>query len=123
MRTKSVAWSDPATSGLPASLHERWTAAEPRIRALLLAAAVLAIALLWSFYSVVAGAVHRAERGREQARLVAERQVACSAFTSSASRDLCLVTISNHAAQGAIVHAFYERPAGAMRRTELRAGL
>ena len=108
MKTGFVAWPHRATA---------------RTQALLLAAAFLAIALLWSFYSVVAGAVHRGERGREQARLEADRAVACSAFSSSASRDLCLVTLSNRAAQGAIVHAYYERPVGTVHRAVLRAGV
>lgn len=123
MRTSSAAGLSRSTSSTSAPIPERWAAAEPRTRALLLAAAILAIALLWSFYSVVAAAVHRGEHGREQARLALDREAACSAFASPASRDLCLVTISNHAAQGAVVHAFYELPVGATRRIELRAGL
>jgi len=108
MKTGSVAWPHRPSA---------------RTQALLLAAAFLAIALLWSFYSVVAGAVHRGERGREQARLEADRTVACSAFTSAASRDLCAVTLSDRAAQGAIVHAYYERPAGAVHPIALRPGV
>ncbi len=48
--------------------------------------------LLIGFYWVVSSLVQRAENGREQARLAIERQVVCSAFGSTASRELCAST-------------------------------
>jgi hypothetical protein len=105
-------------------LPDRWIGATPRLRALALAAGMLAIALLGSFYAVVAGAVHRGQAGRDLARVALERQAICSAFSATPSRDLCLLTISARAARdGAVIHAFYERPARSERGAALASGL
>ncbi len=125
MNTYSSEWPSRGSSGYAAS-SGRWGSASSRAKALLLAAIALAIGLLVGFYAVVAGAVQRAEAGREQQRVALERQFVCSAFSTSSSRDLCLLTVSRHAAHGAVVHALYEPENTASRhpsRGRLTAGL
>ncbi len=125
MSTRSTAWSTQARSGDIAG-SGRWNSASPRVKAMILAAIAIGIGLLASFYAVVAGAVQRAETSREQQRVALERQFVCSAFSSASSRDLCLLTVSKHAAHGAIVHALYEPKGTAVpsqSRGRLTAGL
>jgi hypothetical protein len=74
----------------------------PRSQRLVVAGALLALALLLAFYAVVVQAVQRAASHREHARVTTERQVVCSAFSAAASRDLCLLTLSGHAARRAV---------------------
>lgn len=108
---------------------DAWAQAPTRIRVLLGAAGVLAIALLWGFYAVVSGAVHRAESGREQARVAFDRQVVCSAFSTTSARDLCGLTIATDARQPvvdvrkSVVHAVYEPAPATVRNPHLTAAL
>ena len=87
-----------------------------RGRYLAMAAAVLAIGLMWGFYVVVAGIVHRAAAGRAEARAAAARQVVCSAFSTTSARDLCALTIASQAsqqgAQKGVVRALYQPAPG-----------
>jgi hypothetical protein len=92
-----------------------WDDASPLARRLALAGALLALGLLGAFYSVVSHAVGRAESGRELARVAAERQVICSAFSATSSRDLCLLTVAAHATRATtqsgaprVIQASYE---------------
>ena len=110
---RSARTADPIPSA--SWLQRSWDDASPLARWLATAGALLAIGLLAAFYSVVAHAVGRAESGREQARVAAERQVVCSAFSATSSRDLCLLTMASHAARVAtamaaqpVVHASFE---------------
>lgn len=88
-------------------------------------AVLAAIVLLCAFYSVVMQAVSKSHHARQEARLAEERQVLCSAFSTAASRDLCLVTIAARTAAAAqrIVAASYAPAAWKARRPELSAGL
>lgn len=99
-----------------------WGTAPPLAKALILLATAIGLGLLIGFYAVVAGAVQRAEAGREQQRVALERQFVCSAFSSNSSRDLCLLTVSRQNPQGAVVHAVYE-PANSMNRIPSRGRL
>ncbi len=85
-------------------------------RYLAMAGAVLAIGLIWGFYIVVAGIVHRAAAGREEARAAADRKVVCSAFSTPSARDLCALTIASHESQKGIVHALYQPSSDAHER-------
>ena len=111
----------------PAGWVQRaWEDASPLARRLAMAAALVALALLGAFYSVVSHAVGRAESGREQARVAAERQVICSAFSATSSRDLCLLTVAAHSARGAaqpVVQASYEPTAWSRSRPIVSARL
>jgi hypothetical protein len=77
-------------------------------RALGLGGLLLAFGLLIGFYIVVAGAVHRAEAGRQQARLDVDRHAACSAFTQAEARDLCAVTIASRVPPNNVAKAVYQ---------------
>lgn len=83
------------------TLQRVWNDASPLTRKLAFVASLLAIGLLATFYSVVSHAVGRAQAGRENARVSAERHVVCSAFSAGSSRDLCLLTIAAHAERAA----------------------
>ncbi|HUP08035.1 MAG TPA: hypothetical protein VMU47_12825 [Caldimonas sp.] len=81
---------------------------------------LLAFGLLVGFYIVVAGAVHRAELGRERARLALDHQAACAAFTEAQMRDLCALTVpAPH--QRNVARAVYE-PAWRPARAQMTAG-
>jgi hypothetical protein len=71
---------------------------------------LLAFGLLIGFYVVVAGAVHRAEIGRQHARLELDRQAACAAFSAQETRELCAVTMPRALASGDVSHAIYAPP-------------
>ncbi len=96
-------------------------------RFIVLAAAVLAIALLWAFYSIVVQAVGKAHTGRELARAAQARQVVCSAFSKTSSRDLCLLTVAsrvpNPTAANGLVQAAYEPQTWNPRSPQLTARL
>jgi hypothetical protein len=70
------------------------------------AGVLIAFLLLAAFYLTVAGAAHRADLARQQARLELDRQAACSAFARAADRSLCAVTLAHRDA----VHAFGGAP-------------
>ena len=90
---------------------------------LTLGGALLALALLIGFYWVVSSLVQRAENGRQQARLAIERQVVCSAFGSTASRELCASTVATHVPTDAVLRASYEMPSWNGRKRQLTASL
>ena len=92
-------------------------------RSLGVAGVVLAFALLIGFYIVVAGAVHRAELGRQHARLEIERAAACSAFTQAEARELCAVTIANGDVPSTVSRAVYEPPAWNVARRQVSTRL
>jgi type II secretory pathway component PulM len=96
-----------------------WERLPPVARGLGVGGLLLAFGLLIGFYIVVAGAVHRAERGRQEARAALDRQAACAAFTQSQSRELCAVTVASPA-QDAVTHALYE-PSARARRGQVTA--
>jgi hypothetical protein len=105
-------------------MQRAWDDASPLVRRLVMAGALLALGLLGAFYSVVSHAVGRAESGREMARVAAERQVVCSAFSTTSSRDLCLLTVATHAGRAAeqpVIHASYEVPAWSRSRPVVSA--
>lgn len=125
MNTRSASWSPQTRTG---NIHgsRRWDDASPQVKAMIIAAIAIGIGLLVSFYAVVAGAVQRGETSREQQRVALERQFICSAFSSASSRDLCLLTVAQHASHGPVVHALYEperAPARNLARGRLTAGL
>lgn len=113
------------TSALPGQLRLRnaWADASALNRYLAMTGALLAIVLLGGFYAVVSAAAHRAESAREQSKVALDRQVVCSAFSASSSRELCLLTMATHVPQNAVVSASYERPRAPLRRPQLTAGL
>ena len=93
----------------------RWEQLPPIARGFGVGGLLLAFGLLIGFYMVVAGAVHRAESGRQQARVALDRQTACAAFTQAQSRELCALTVAVPSQQD-IAHALYQptwRPARA----------
>ena len=122
MRTNSATWREGAVPPRAVSLRDSWANAQPLTRYLVMAATVLAIGLMWGFYVVVSGVVHRAATGREEARAAADRQVVCSAFSTSSARDLCVLTIATHVPQKAVVRALY-LPSPSDRDSRLTAGL
>ena len=112
MKTQSTAsWPSPP-SRAPARAASGWADGWARmpalVRALGLGGLVLAFGLLIGFYIVVAGAVHRAEVGRQQARLDVDRQAACTAFTQAEARDLCAVTVATRAPASNVAHAVFQ---------------
>lgn len=124
MRSTSVAGrSGDSAQSAALPLFETWERAPLWARSVGVAGALLALGLLVGFYVVVAGAVHRAEAAREQARLDIERRAVCTAFTSAASRDLCAVTVATHLPSNALVPVAYEQRASPARKTQLTARL
>jgi hypothetical protein len=118
MRTDLVSWrpggaTPPASPAGKAQLTNYLT----------LGGALLALALLIGFYWVVSSLVQRAENGREQARLAIERQVVCSAFGSTAARELCASTVATHVPANAMLRASYEAPSWNGRKRQLTASL
>ncbi|MEP7056178.1 MAG: hypothetical protein ABI809_00185 [Caldimonas sp.] len=91
--------------------------------------ALLAFVLLWGFYTLVQGAVHRAEVGREMARVAIDRKAACSAFSASSARELCAVRLASQGATtpphpaNAMLRAAYRRAAWPSHKAELTAAL
>lgn len=88
--------------------------------------ALLAFVLLWGFYTVVQGAVHRAEVGREMARVAIDRKAACSAFSASSARELCAVRLASQGATppaNAMLRAAYRHAAWPSHKAELTAAL
>jgi hypothetical protein len=92
-------------------------------RTLGLGGLLLAFGLLIGFYVVVAGAVHRAEVGRQQVRLDVDRQAACSAFTQAESRDLCAVTFAVRVPPNDLAKAVYKPSAWASSRHQVASRL
>lgn len=123
MRANSMTWSAGDGSFASASPRRSWERAPLWARCLGIAGAILAFGLLCGFYAVVLGGVHRAQAGREQARLALEHQAVCSAFSTAASRDLCAVMVAARATPSAVGHALYEQPGWAARKPELSARL
>jgi hypothetical protein len=118
MRPDLVSWR-PSGASSPAS-----PAAKAQLaNYLTLGGAMLALALLIGFYWVVSSLVQRAENGREQARLAVERQVVCSAFGSSASREQCASTVATHVPANAMLRASYEQPSANGRKRQLTASV
>jgi len=76
-----------------AHLVAAWDRMPPMTRGFGLGGLLLAFGMLVGFYIIVAGAVHRAELGRERARLALDREAACAAFTEAQTRDLCALTV------------------------------
>lgn len=68
----------------------------PRVRYGGVIGVMFAFLLLLAFYLTVAGAAHRANLARQQARLEIDRQAACSAFSQAAERLRCAVTLAHH---------------------------
>ena len=120
MRTELVSWRPGGASGAVSNrlqgrvLLERWLA---------VAGALLVVGLLIGFYWVVSSLVQRAEHGRERARLSVDRQVACSAFSSASSRELCISTIAAHVPANAVLQASYEQPRASLRKRAATVGL
>ena len=113
MKTQSTAWRpahpSPARARTEApSRAATWDQMPALTRALGLGGLILAFGLLIGFYIVVAGAVQRAELGRQQARLDVGRQAACTAFTQAVARDLCAVTIAARVPPNNLARAVYE---------------
>jgi len=104
-----------------APLVAAWEELPPLARGFGVGGLLLAFGLLIGFYIVVAGAVHRAEQGRQQARLALDRQVACAAFTQAQSRELCALTVPVPD-QRNVAHAVYE-PAWRSARGQMTARL
>jgi len=93
-------------------------------RGLAAAAALLVLGLLIAFYSVVSGIVSRAAAGHEHARLEAERQVVCSAFSSTSSRDLCLLTVAAHTSRNPVARESWRQASvGPVRKVEYTASV
>jgi hypothetical protein len=90
---------------------DTWERMPALVRALGLGGLALAFGLLIGFYIVVAGAVHRAEAGRQQARLDIDQQAACSAFSQAEARDLCAVTVAAGVPPNNLTRAVYHPPA------------
>ena len=112
MRTQSTAWRPGTpTRALAPGWFDDWQRMPALARALGLGGVLLAFGLLIGFYIVVAGAVHRAEIGRQHARVDLDRQAACSAFTQAEARDLCAVTIAAWVPSDTLARAVYEPPA------------
>lgn len=118
-----MTWTPDAGSSAALWLRRTWERAPLRTRCLGIAGAILAFGLLCGFYAVVLGGVHRAQAGREQARVALEHEAVCSAFATAASRDLCAVMAAARATPGAVVHASYEQPGWAARKPELSTRL
>ena len=122
MSPNMVAWrpsSGLSGGGAPAPVHASapvWPVFA------ILAAGLLTLILLWSFYNVVAGAVHRAETGHQLARAEAERLVVCKALATESTRDRCGVAMARHQPEDAILRAAYPQPAW-VRHNELTASL
>ena len=95
----------------------------PLARYFAIAGGLLAIGLLIGFYAVVSSLVQRAERGREQARLDSDRQVACGAFASASSRELCKSTVATQVPANVVLQASYEHAAWSPRKRQLTASL
>ena len=95
----------------------------PVTRGLGIGGLLLAFGLLIGFYIVVAGAVHRAEIGRQHARLELDRQAACGAFTQQQARELCAVTMPRALAAGDVSHAVYAPPNWVAARPQVTARL
>ena len=122
MRTSTARMADSAFPGV-AQVRHAWADASSRTLLLMMAGAMLAIGLLCVFYAVVSAAAQRAVSAREMSKVALDRQVICSAFSATSSRDLCLLTTATHVPQNAVVHASYERPRSDPRRPQLTAGL
>ncbi|MEO6745561.1 MAG: hypothetical protein ABIS28_19825 [Caldimonas sp.] len=119
MRTDLVSWRPGGTTSPAAPAAKAQLA-----NYLTLGGALLALALLIGFYWVVSSLVQRAENGRQQARLAIERQVVCSAFGSTASRELCAsTTVATHIPANAMLRASYEAPAWNGRKRQSTASL
>jgi len=90
-----------------ARLVAAWEQMPPITRGFGIGGLLVAFGLLIGFYIVVAGAVHRAELGRQEARVALDRQAACAAFTQAQSRELCALTVAVPE-QHDVAHALYE---------------
>jgi hypothetical protein len=108
--------SAPPARTAPASAHSKPYA---------ILAILAAVALLCAFYSVVVQAVTKSHHLREEARLTQARDVQCSAFSTTASRDLCLVTVASKGAAPSIaaIPVTYQPDPWKARRPELSAGV
>ena len=110
----------PVRSPRRGPLAAAWEELPPLVRGLGIGGLLLAFGLLIGFYIVVAGAVHRAELGRQQARLALDRQAACAAFTQAQTRELCAVTVA--VPPNDVAHAVYQ-PAWRPPRAQVTARL
>jgi hypothetical protein len=79
-------------------------------RPLVLIGFAVAMALLFAFYAIVSHAVSRAQASRESAHAALDRQVVCSAFTTSSSRELCLLTVASRAPAEGLADVTYRLP-------------
>jgi hypothetical protein len=102
---------------------EAWERSSPLARGFGIGGLLLAFGLLIGFYIVVAGAVHRAERGREEARLALDRQAACTAFSPVEARELCALTMPRAALDRQLAHALTDGPAWRPARPQVTARL
>lgn len=128
MSPNMVSWRPSGAPRATPTFVAAWQRVPKWSRVVGMAGACLAFVLLWGFYSIVQGAVHRAEAGREQARVAVERQAVCSAFSAASSRELCAVTIAAHAATNAgpansVLRASYKQPLWTARKPELTAAV
>jgi hypothetical protein len=96
---------------IPPRWRETWEHSSPLARGFGVVGLLLAFLLLIGFYIVVAGAVHRAEHGREAVRLTLDRQAACTAFSQLEARQLCALTMPRAALDRQLAHAAVEGPA------------
>ena len=129
MRTDLVSWRPGGASSAASTRLESRVLLE---RCLAIGGALLVVGLLIGFYWVVSSLVQRAEHGREQARLSVDRQVACSAFSSASSRELCVSTLAAHVPpnaaaphvpSNAVLQASYEQPRASLRKRAATVGL
>lgn len=82
---------------------------------------VLVFLLLFGFYSVVSGAVRRADEGRQHARAEADRKALCGAFAGAPMRDRCGTAIAGNAPPNTVLRAAYVQPTWSGRRPDLTA--
>ena len=102
---------------------QTWEQSSPLARGFGALGLLLAFGLLIGFYVVVAGAVHRAERGREDARLALDREAACAAFSQVQARELCALTLPRAALHPQLAHAGVGDPAWRPARPQMTARL
>ena len=124
-----VDWKPGSAAAASSAAMQQWARAPAWSRFAGIAGTLLVFVLLWGFYTVVQGAVQRAETGRELARVASERKAVCSAFSVTSARDLCAVTVATHGAAthqapaNTVLRAAYKQPAWSARKAELTAAL
>jgi hypothetical protein len=111
------------TDAIPRRWLETWERSSPLSRGFGVGGLLFALVLLIGFYIVVAGAVHRVERGREEAHLALDRQAACTAFSQPEARELCALTTPRAALDRQLAHAVAGPPVWRPPRPQVSARL